>query len=80
MDEMENTMIGRGRDAIEMIVDAGSFEENKIGNVEVDAEYGPGAVVGTAKLEDQTVTVIANDAYAFNERFPVVFGGVIGLE
>ena len=31
MDEMENTMIGRGRDAIEMIVDAGSFEENKIG-------------------------------------------------
>lgn len=29
MDEMENTMIGRGRDAIEMIVDAGSFEENK---------------------------------------------------
>ena len=80
MDEMENTMIGRGRDAIEMIVDAGSFEENKIGNVEVDAEYGPGAVVGTAKLEDQTITIIANDAYAFNERFPVVFGGVIGLE
>ena len=35
MDEMENTMIGRGRDAIEMIVDAGSFEENKIGNVEL---------------------------------------------
>ena len=31
MDEMENTMIGRGRDAIEMIVDAGSFDENKIG-------------------------------------------------
>lgn len=27
MDEMENTMIGRGRDAIEMIVDTGSFEE-----------------------------------------------------
>ncbi len=80
MDEMDNTMIGRGRDAIEMIVDAGSFEENKIGNAEVDAEYGPGAVVGTAKLMDQTVTVIANDAYAFNDRFPVVFGGVIGLE
>ncbi|MFR4384227.1 MAG: biotin-independent malonate decarboxylase subunit gamma [Phascolarctobacterium sp.] len=77
---MDNTMIGRGRDAIEMIVDAGSFEENKIGNAEVDAEYGPGAVVGTAKLMDQTVTVIANDAYAFNDRFPVVFGGVIGLE
>ncbi len=80
MDEMENTMIGRGRDAIEMIVDEGSFNENKVGNVDFDPEYGPGAVVGTAKLEDETVTVIANDAYAFNERFPVVFGGVIGME
>lgn len=80
MDEMENTMIGRGRDAIEMIVDAGSFAENKVGSVELDPEYGPGAVVGTAQLEGETVTVIANDAYAFNDRFPVVFGGVIGLE
>ena len=80
MDEMENTMIGRGRDAIEMIVDTGSFEENKIGTAEFDPDYGPGAVVGTAKLKDETVTVIANDAYAFNDRFPVVFGGVIGLE
>lgn len=80
MDEMDNTMIGRGRDAIEMIVDAGSFEENKIGNVKADAEYGPGAVVGTACIMNQTVSIIANDAYAFNDRFPVVFGGVIGLE
>lgn len=80
MDEMENTMIGRGRDAIEMIVDAGSFAENKVGSAELDPEYGPGAVVGTAQLEGETVTVIANDAYAFNDRFPVVFGGVIGLE
>ncbi|WP_368501507.1 biotin-independent malonate decarboxylase subunit gamma [Phascolarctobacterium sp.] len=77
---MENTMIGRGRDAIEMIVDAGSFAENKVGSAELDPEYGPGAVVGTAQLEGETVTVIANDAYAFNDRFPVVFGGVIGLE
>ena len=29
MDEMENTMIGRGRDAIEMIVDAGSSKKTK---------------------------------------------------
>lgn len=80
MDEMDNTMIGRGRDAIDMIVDEGSFVENKVGEADFDPEYGPGAVVGTAKLEEETVTVIANDAYAFNERFPVVFGGVIGLE
>ncbi len=80
MDEMENTMIGRGRDAIDMIVDAGSFEENTTIGSEFDPDYGPGAVVGTAKLKGQTVTIIANDAMAFNERFPVVFGGVIGLE
>ncbi|MDO4754905.1 MAG: biotin-independent malonate decarboxylase subunit gamma [Parabacteroides sp.] len=80
MEEMDNTMIGRGRDAIEMIVDAGSFDENKVGNQEFDIEYGPGAVVGTAKMNGEVITVIANDAYAFNERFPVVFGGVIGLE
>lgn len=80
MDEMDNTMIGRGRDAIEMIVDQGSFEENRIGAAEFEADYGPGAVVGSAMLKDEIITVIANDAYAFNDRFPVVFGGVIGLE
>lgn len=80
MDEFENTMIGLGRDAIDMIVDEGSFEENKVGDVEFDPEYGPGSVVGTAKMDGETVTIIANDAQAFNDRFPVVFGGVIGLE
>ena len=79
MDE-EKTMIGRGRDAIDMIVDKDSFIEGKIGEFELDPEYGPGSVVGTAKLEGNEVTVIANDAQAFNERFPVVFGGVIGME
>ena len=79
MDE-EKTMIGRGRDAIDMIVDKDSFIEGKIGEHELDPEYGPGSVVGTAKLEGNEVTVIANDAQAFNERFPVVFGGVIGME
>lgn len=80
MEELDNTMIGRGRDAIEMIVDAGSFEENKIGSFDFDPDYGPGSVVGTAKMDGALATIIANDAYAFNERFPVVFGGVIGLE
>ena len=80
MDEFDNTMIGRGRDAIEMIVDPGTFQENLIEGYSFDAEYGPGAVVGTAKMDGQDTTIIANDAQAFNERFPVVFGGVIGLE
>lgn len=80
MEELELTMIGRGRDALEMIVDAGSFEENIIGNYAFDPEYGPGSVVGTGKINGRTATFIASDAEAFNERFPVVFAGVIGLE
>lgn len=80
MDEFENTMIGRGRDAIEMIVDPDSFQENIIAGYSFDADYGPGAVVGTAKMDGKEATIIANDAMAFNDRFPVVFGGVIGLE
>lgn len=80
MEELELTMIGRGRDAIAMIVDNNSFLENTIENYSFDPEYGPGSVVGTAKINDRLVTIIASDAEAFNERFPVVFAGVIGLE
>lgn len=80
MEELDNTMIGRGRDAIDMIVDEGSFNENHIGDYEFEVDYGPGSVVGTALMNGVATTIIANDAYAFNERFPVVFGGVIGLE
>jgi len=74
------TMIGRGRDAIEMIFDQGSVQENVVEQYEFDAEIGPGAVVGTAKLEDETVTFIASDAQAINPRFNVVYFGVIGME
>ena len=77
---MEESMIGRGRDAIRMIVDADSFLENKVGEKSFDGEYGPGAVVGTAKVDGMDATVIANDAQAINPRFPVVYFGVIGME
>lgn len=76
----EKTMVGLGRDAIEMIVDKGTFDEGHIGSFTLDPEYGPGSVTGTAKLNGKPVTIIASDAQAFNERFPVVFGGVIGME
>ena len=76
----EESMIGRGREAIEMIVDPGSLQENVIGDFKIDAESGPGAVVGTVMLKGEPATVIANDAEEFNPRFPVVFAGVIGLE
>lgn len=80
MEELDNTMIGRGRDAIDMIIDKDSFQENIIDGYSFDPDYGPGSVVGTAKLNGKPTTIIANDAMAFNDRFPVVFGGVIGLE
>lgn len=74
------SMIGRGREAISMIVDSNSFLENVVGSHEFDMDYGPGAVVGTGSLYGQTVTVLANDAEAMNPRFPVVYFGVIGME
>lgn len=77
---MDLTMIGRGRDAIEMIVDADSMEENKIEEFIFDADMGPGAVVGTAQINGQKVTIIASDAMEMNMKFRVVYGGIIGLE
>lgn len=73
-------MIGCGRDAVEMIVDPGSFMENQVGNVKLDGEFGPGAVVGTACLNGRPATILANDAQAVNPRFPVVYFGIIGME
>ncbi len=77
--EMES-MIGCGREALAMIVDEGSFQENQVGAKSYDADYGPGAVVGTATLSGKTVTMIANDAQAISPRFQVVYFGVIGME
>lgn len=77
---MAESLVGNGRGAIEMIVDPDTWEENQVGEETLDPEFGPGAVVGTAKLEGQTVTVLANDAQAINPRFPVVYFGVIGME
>ena len=77
---MKERMVGRGRDAIAMIVEPDSFQENLVGGITMDGDFGPGAVVGTARLDGETVTIIANDAEAVNPRFPVVYFGVIGLE
>ncbi len=74
------TLIGRGRDAIEMIFDEGSVQENVIEQYEFDTEIGPGSVVGTAEIDGEVATFIASDAQAVNPRFPVVYFGVIGME
>ncbi len=77
---MTESLVGRGREAIDMIVDGGSFAENQVGEQSFDADFGPGAVVGTAALNGKCITVLANDAEAINPRFPVVYFGVIGME
>ena len=75
------TLMGQGRAAIDMLVDPDSFQENQLPAFTLPCEdYGPGAVVGSAQLGGRTCTVIANDAMAFNPRFPVVYAGIIGLE
>ena len=75
------TLIGQGRMAIGLIVDPDSFEENKVGELAIeDPDFGPGAVIGTARLGGVACTVIANDAQVANPKFPVVYAGVIGME
>jgi malonate decarboxylase gamma subunit len=76
-----DTLIGKGREAVDLIVDPKSFVQDKVGAVAfTDPTFGPGAVVGEAKLDGALVTVIASDAEAFNEKFPVVYAGIIGME
>lgn len=77
---MEN-LLGQGRVAIDLVVDEGSFAENALAELNLPCDdYGPGAVVGSARINGEICTVIANDAMTFNPRFPVVYAGIIGLE
>jgi len=73
-------MTGKGREAISMIMDEGSFLENIIGDYMQDDQIGPGAVIGTITIGGRAATVISNDATKGNPRFPVVYAGVIGME
>lgn len=77
---MIESLVGKGRDAIGLIVDQDSWKENLVGEEWIDGEFGPGAVVGTAEVDGKRVTVLANDAQAINPRFPVVYFGIIGME
>lgn len=74
------SLVGKGREAISLIFDEGTFVENVIGSYTQDPQLGPGAVIGTAKLKGREVTVISNDAKVRNPRFNVVAAGIIGME
>ena len=79
-DKKSASFIGKGRLALERIVDPDSFVENKIGAYTQESDLGPGAVIGTATLGGRHITVIANDAKVRNPRFPTVMAGIIGME
>ncbi len=74
------SLIGKGREAVGMILDDTGWIENVVGDTAIDSTLGPGAVVGTGRINRRTVTVIANDARVANPRFPVVYAGIIGME
>lgn len=74
------SLVGKGRQAIGMIVDDAGFTENIIGDIHVEPKLGPGAVVGTGQIKGRIVTMIANDAKVANPKFPVVYAGIIGME
>ncbi len=73
-------LVGKGRQAIDMIAEPGTFVENKIGEFSIDPQLGPPAVVGTARLAGEDATILSIDAAASNPRFRVVYSGVIGME
>jgi malonate decarboxylase gamma subunit len=74
-------LIGKGRAAVDMVVDPGSFREGVVSDLTItDNEFGPGAVIGTATLNGETCTVITIDAMKKNRKFSVVYAGIIGLE
>ena len=64
-----DTFVGQGRRAIDFIIDEGTFKENQIGSFVIEDEtFGPGAVIGTAVVNNEKATIIANDAMVFNEK------------
>lgn len=80
MEELGFEMIGHTREIIDMLMDKGTLEENMIADNVCEAEFGIGAIIGTAEIEGKKVTYIANDTESWSEKFPMVFAGVIGLE
>ncbi|PLX30858.1 MAG: biotin-independent malonate decarboxylase subunit gamma [Clostridiales bacterium] len=78
--EIQQGLIGKGREAIGIIADNDTFKENVIEDYSFDPEIGPGAVIGTVNINGEAATIIANDAMAINPKFPVVYFGIIGME
>lgn len=74
------SLVGKGLEAIQMIVDENSYRDHVVGDVMFDSNLGVGAFVGTGTINGAPVTVIANNSKGHDPRYPVVYVGIIGLE
>lgn len=80
MENPDVTMIGQVREVLDLLIDKDTFIENKVCGHSFGADFGCCAIVGTGQIDGEIATIIANDTDAYNEKFPVVFAGIIGLE
>lgn len=77
---MITTLIGKTEEAIQLIFDKDSFQENVIGTTHLDAELAPPVMVGQAMLDGEVCSVLANNSRRPNPRFRVVYSGILGME
>ncbi len=77
---MVTSLIGKTEEAIQMIFDKDSFQENVIGTTRLDPELAPPVMVGQAMLDGEVCSVLANNSRRPNPRFRVVYSGILGME
>ncbi|MCC7572678.1 MAG: biotin-independent malonate decarboxylase subunit gamma [Candidatus Methanofastidiosum sp.] len=77
---MVTTLIGKTEEAIQMIFDKDTFQENVIGTTHLDSALAPPVMVGQAMLDGEICTVLANNSRRPNPRFRVVYSGILGME
>lgn len=77
---MVTSLIGKTEEAIQMIFDKDTFQENVIGTTRLDPELAPPVMVGQAMLDGEVCSVLANNSRRPNPRFRVVYSGILGME
>jgi malonate decarboxylase gamma subunit len=77
---MIKSLIGKTDEAIQLIFDKDTFQENVIGNTRLDSELAPPVMVGQAMIDGEICSVLANNSKRPNPRFRVVYSGILGME
>ena len=77
---MIKSLIGKTEEAIQLIFDKDTFQENVIGNTRLDKDLAPPVMVGQAMIDGEVCSVLANNSKRPNPRFRVVYSGILGME